>query len=229
VPFGLVSGMVTGSSDGCFEMRTSIDNPHFLMRRLHSLLGLLPIGGFLMFHLWENSQSRFGAERYNVDVVGQLQQLNYLPLLEIFVIALPILFHAVYGIRILYTGRAELARYPYLRNRLYWLQRISGVGTLVFLLMHVGLTRFWAILDPAVRADLFGHMRALLSHPSVLGLYLAGLLLAVLHLANGLWSMGIVWGVTTSPRAQQLSGYACTGIGVLLAGLGLHGLIGFLL
>jgi succinate dehydrogenase / fumarate reductase cytochrome b subunit len=210
-------------------MSTSIDNRHFLMRRLHSLLGLVPIGGFLVFHLWENSQSRFGAEHYNLDVVGRLQHLNYLPVLEIFVIALPILFHAVYGIVIMHTGRAELARYPWLRNRLYWLQRISGAGIFVFLLMHVGVTRFWGILDPAVHADLFGHMRALLSQPWMFALYLAGLLLAVFHLANGLWSMGIVWGVTTSPRAQELSGYACTGIGVLLAGLGVHGLIGFLL
>jgi succinate dehydrogenase / fumarate reductase cytochrome b subunit len=41
--------------------------------------------------------------------------------------------------------------------------------------------------------------------------------------------MGIVWGVTTSARSQELSSYVCAGIGILLAGLGLHGLIGFLL
>jgi succinate dehydrogenase / fumarate reductase cytochrome b subunit len=209
-------------------MSASIDNPHFVLRRLHSLLGLLPVGGFLVFHLWENSQSRFGAEHYNIDVVGTLQQMNYLPLLEIFVIALPILFHALYGLLIIRSGQAELARYPYARNRLYWLQRISGIAILLFLLVHVGLTRFWAIAEPSVRADLFGHMQSLLSQPPMFALYLLGLLLSVFHFANGLWSMGIVWGVTTSVRSQQLSSYACGGIGVLLAGLGLHGLIGFL-
>jgi len=211
------------------DMSTSINNPHFVLRRLHSLFGLLPVGGFLIFHLWENSQSRFGAEHYNLDVVARLQQMNYLPLLEIFAIALPILFHAAYGLVIIRSGRAELARYPYTRSRLYWLQRISGIAVLIFLVVHVGLTRLWAIAEPAVRADLFGHMRTLLSQPPMFTLYLMGLLLSVFHLANGLWSMGIVWGITTSARSQQLSSYACAGIGVLLAGLGLHGLIGFLL
>jgi succinate dehydrogenase / fumarate reductase cytochrome b subunit len=209
-------------------MSASIDNAHFLLRRLHSLVGLLPIGAFLVFHLWENSQSRLGAEHYNGVVVANLQGMNYLPLLEVFVIALPLLFHAGYGLVIAAGAQPELRRYPYARNWLYWLQRASGVGILLFLLAHVGLTRVWGLVEPTVRSDLFGHMQGLLTQPSMFALYATGLLLAVFHLANGLWAMGLVWGVTTSARAQRLSGYACTGLGVLLAALGLHGLIGFL-
>lgn len=209
-------------------MSASIDNRHFLLRRLHSLVGLLPIGGFLVFHLWENSQSRLGAEHYNRDVVGALQGMNYLVLIELVLIALPLLFHAGYGIVITRQARPELRRYPYVRNWLYWLQRLSGLGILAFLLLHVGLTRLQGILEPAIRVDLYGHMQALLSQPWMLALYLAGLLLAVFHLANGLWSMAIVWGLTTSPRAQTLFGHVCVGVGVLLTALGLHGLIGFL-
>jgi len=210
------------------DMSASIDNLHFLLRRLHSLLGLLPIGGFLVFHLWENSQSRLGAEHYNGVVVASLQQMNYLPLLEIFVIALPLLFHAGYGLVIAAGAHPELRRYPFARNWLYWLQRASGVGILLFLVVHVGLTRFWGLVEPAVRADLYGHMQGLLAQPWMFGFYALGLLLAVFHLANGLWAMGLVWGVTTSARAQRLSGRACAALGVLLAALGLHGLIGFL-
>ncbi|MEA3276871.1 MAG: succinate dehydrogenase [Pseudomonadota bacterium] len=209
-------------------MSASIDNTHFLLRRLHSLFGLLPVGGFLIFHLWENSQSRFGAEHYNEKVVAWLQGLNYLPLLEIFLIAAPILFHAAYGLVITTGGRAEPGRYSYVRNWLYWLQRISGIGILAFLVVHVGLTRIQGYFEPAVRADLYGHMQGILGQPWVFALYLVGLLLSVFHLANGLWSMGIVWGVTASARSQQLSAYACLGIGLLLAAMGLHGLIGFL-
>lgn len=209
-------------------MNASIDSPHFLLRRLHSLLGLLPIGAFLVFHLWENSQSRFGADHYNREVVAALQGMNYLPILEIVLIALPLLFHAGYGVVIAFQARTELRRYPYLRNWLYWLQRLSGFGILVFLLLHVGLTRLQGMLEPSIRVDLYGHMRALLSQPWMFVLYLVGLLLSVFHLANGLWSMGIVWGLTTEPRAQSLLGYACIGMGVLLTALGLHGLIGFL-
>lgn len=209
-------------------MNASIDTYHFLLRRLHSLVGLLPVGAFLVFHLWENSQSRLGAEHYNGVVVAGLQSMNYLPLLEIFVIALPLLFHAGYGLVIAAGAQPELRRYPYARNWLYWLQRASGVGILVFLLAHVGLTRVWGLIDPAVRADLYGHMQGMLTQPPIFALYLVGLLLAVSHLANGLWSMAIVWGVTTSAQAQRRMSYACAGIGVVLAALGVHGLVGFL-
>ncbi len=209
-------------------MSASIDNAHFLLRRLHSLVGLLPVGAFLIFHLWENSQSRFGAEHYNGVVVAGLQQMNYLPLLELFVIALPLLFHAGYGLVIAAGAQPELRRYPYARNWFYWLQRVSGVGILLFLLAHVGTTRVWGLVEPAVHADLYGHLQGLLSLPWVFAAYVLGLLLAVFHLANGLWAMGIVWGLTTSAQAQQRLAYACAGLGLLLMALGLHGLIGFL-
>jgi len=52
--------------------------------------------------------------------------------------------------------------------------------------------------------------------------------LSVLHLANGLWSMGIVWGVTTTARAQRLSAHVSFVLGAVLAAMGVHGLLGFL-
>ncbi|MCG7957364.1 MAG: succinate dehydrogenase, partial [Candidatus Thiodiazotropha endolucinida] len=139
-------------------MKASIHDTHFVFRRLHSLLGLLPVGGFLIFHLWENSQSRFGQSHYNDQVVGWLQQLNYLTLLEIFLIALPLLFHALYGLVILYSGKGNLSGYPWQGNLRYTLQRYSGIAILLFLLLHVGWTRIWAIWEPAIKADLFTHM-----------------------------------------------------------------------
>ena len=208
-------------------MTASIQNRHFLLRRIHSLFGLLPVGGFLIFHLWENSQSRHGMAHYNEEVVGALQRMNYLPLLEIFVIALPLLFHAGYGLVILRTGKADL-RYPFLHNRLYMLQRVSGVGILLFLGLHLGWTRIWAIWEPAIKADLFGHMQTLLSHPLTLVAYILGLLLSVFHLGNGLWTMGISWGVTATARSQRLSFAACMGLTLLLSAMGLHGIWGFL-
>ncbi|TVQ93255.1 MAG: succinate dehydrogenase [Chromatiaceae bacterium] len=203
-------------------------HPHLLLRRLHSLLGLVPLGAFLCFHLWENSQSRLGALHYNERVVGALHRLNYLPLIELVLIALPLLFHAGYGLVILRSGRAEPGRYPYLRNRLYWFQRLSGLGLILFLLLHVGLTRIAGLFDPAIAADLHGYMQAALRQPWLLPIYLLGLGLAVLHLANGLATAAIVWGLTSSAAAQRRFGWACAGLGLLLAALGVQGLFGFL-
>lgn len=210
-------------------MPASINNPHFLLRRIHSLVGLLPAGGFLLFHLWENSQSRFGAAHYNERVFGWLQGLNYLVALEIFLIALPLLFHAGYGLVILRSGDNDWRRFPWLHHRFYILQRISGVAILLFLLFHLGMTRIWGAWDPSVQADLFNHMRELLRQPAIFLLYLLGLLLSVFHLSNGLWSMAISWGLTTSVAAQRYSFFLCCTLFLLLCALGLHGLLGFLL
>lgn len=209
-------------------MSASIENPHFLLRRLHSLLGLLPIGGFLVFHLWENAQSRLGAAHYNEAVVAALQRMSYLTTIELFVIALPIAFHAGYGLVITAQMRAEPGRYPYARSRLYALQRLSGIGILAFLLLHVGMTRIQGIWLPEIRADLYGHMHHLLSNPWMLGLYAAALLLSVFHLANGLATMAITWGLTASARAQRRFAHGCAALGLLLAVIGVQGLLGFL-
>ena len=210
-------------------MQTSINNPHFVLRRLHSLLGLLPVGGFLAFHLWENSQSRFGADYYNEHVVGWLQGLNYLVVMEIFVIALPLLFHAAYGLVILRGGSHDWKRFPWLHHRFYILQRVSGVAILFFLLFHVGWTRIWSLFEPAVKGDLYTHMQGLLGQPPIFLLYLVGLLLSVFHLSNGLWTMAISWGLTTSVTAQRTWFYFCGGLFLLLSAMGIHGMLGFVL
>ena len=200
---------------------------HFLLRRLHSLFGLVPVGAFLVFHLWENSQSRFGVEYYNEQVVAALQEMNYLVLLEIFFIAVPILFHAFYGLQIIRTGVTQPINYPWLHNRFYWLQRVSGIAILLFLLLHVGMTRIWGIWEPDVRLDLYSHMQQLIHNPLFFIIYLLGLLLSAFHLGNGLWTMGITWGLTVSPYAQRLSFFFSMAFSCLLLLMGVQGLWGF--
>ena len=105
---------------------------------------------------------------------------------------------------------------------------MSGVGLLVFIVLHVGMTRIAGLLVPAIHADLFGHMRAALGNPWVLGFYVVGLWLAVAHFANGLATAAISWGLTTSAAAQARFGWLCLGLGLLLGAIGTHGLVGYL-
>lgn len=207
--------------------KASLQSPHFLARRVHSLLGLIPVGAFLLFHLWENSQSRFGAEHYNEYVVEKIRNMNYVLLLEIFVIALPILFHGIYGVVIWWKGRRNVTTYRYFRNWMWWLQRISGVVVLAFLMLHVGGTRILAIWDEGIAEDMFGHMESIFSNPWLLTAYLIGLILSVFHFANGLWSMSIVWGLTTTVRAQKIMQGFSAAVFVVLIALGIHGVLGF--
>ena len=207
----------------------SVQNPHFLLRRVHSLVGLVPVGAFLLFHLWENSQSRFGQDHYNTYVVEKIQNVNYIVLLEIFLIALPILFHAIYGLVVFWMGRSNVTHYGYLRNWIWLLQRLSGVGILLFLLLHVIGTRIVAIWSEAVRQDMYSHMHNLFSNPAFLVAYVLGLVLTVFHFCNGVWSASIVWGLTTTPRAQKIMQVAMGIAFVVITALGIHGMLGFFL
>jgi succinate dehydrogenase / fumarate reductase cytochrome b subunit len=207
-------------------MTSSIGNRHFLARRIHSLLGLLPISGFMMFHLYENSQSRQGEEHFN-ELVVKIESMNYVLLAEIFVLALPILAHAVYGLWITWEGRPNMGRYGYARNWMYWLQRFSGLAVFVYLIVHVGGTRIFKIFDAAAAENLFGRMQDILENPLWFAFYVIGLLLSLFHMCNGLWTFGIVWGVTTTPRAQRISFAACTLLFAVLSFMGVHGLLGF--
>jgi succinate dehydrogenase / fumarate reductase cytochrome b subunit len=50
--------------------------------------------------------------------------------------------------------------------------------------------------------------------------YLVGVLACVYHLANGLWTAGITWGLWISPMAQARASRVCAAIGVLIAIMG---------
>ena len=60
----------------------------------------------------------------------------------------------------------------------------------------------------------------------VVGLYAIGILASVFHLANGIWTMGITWGVWTSPMAQRRASLVCSVFGVALAVVGMSALWG---
>jgi len=122
-----------------------------------------------------------------------------------------------------------VTHYGYFRNWMWLAQRISGVGVLLFLLLHVIGTRLLAIWDEAVRQDMFSHMKNLFSEPYYLVPYLIGLVLTTFHFCNGLWSASIVWGLATTPRAQKIIQVAAAAVFVVITALGIHGMLGFFL
>jgi succinate dehydrogenase / fumarate reductase cytochrome b subunit len=202
-------------------------NVHFLSRKVHSLTGLVPVGAFLAFHLWENSMSRKGERYFNEHVVtGIANLLNYKLLVE-GVLGAAILFHGIYGLVVWWQGKSNTGRYRYASNWRYMLQRITAFTTFAFILWHVWSTRVAAGLDEAVEANLFVHMQRIYEDPVNVALYIIGIVGATFHLANGFWLLGITWGLTTGPRAQKLSGWACVGIFLVTTFLGLHALYGF--
>ena len=60
----------------------------------------------------------------------------------------------------------------------------------------------------------------------VASLLFCGYFACVYHLANGVWTMGITWGVWVSPQAQANASRVCAVAGVLLLVVGLSALGG---
>src|SRR5689334_18637943 len=81
----------------------------FLIRRLHSLTGLIPVGAYMCVHLLTNASVLAGAATFQ-DSVDKIHSLGpVLPLVEWTFIFLPIIFHAVVGVVIIRSGQSNLS------------------------------------------------------------------------------------------------------------------------
>ncbi|MDQ0270042.1 succinate dehydrogenase cytochrome b558 subunit [Cytobacillus purgationiresistens] len=198
-------------------------NREFFNRKLHSLLGVIPVGVFLIQHLVVNHFATRGEEAFN-SASHFMESLPFRYLLEIFVIFLPLLYHAIYGLYIAFTAKNNTSKYSYFRNWMFYIQRITGVITLIFLVWHVWETRIQAAMGADVN---FQMMENILANPFMLAFYIIGVLSAIFHFANGLWSFMVSWGITVSPRSQVISTYVTLGIFVALSIVGIRAIFAF--
>ncbi|MEH7439849.1 succinate dehydrogenase cytochrome b558 subunit [Neobacillus drentensis] len=198
-------------------------NREFANRRLHSLLGVIPIGVFLTQHLVVNHFITGGPESFN-KAAGFMGSLPFRIVLETLIIYLPLLFHAIYGLYIAFTAKSNVKRFGFFRNWMFMLQRVSGVITLIFITWHVWQTRVAAAFGAEVSYEM---MHNILSSPFMFVFYLVGILSAIFHFANGLWSFFVSWGITVSPRSQVISTYVTVGVFIVLSFIGIQTLIAF--
>jgi len=199
------------------------DNREFFYRRLHSLLGVIPVGLFMTQHLVVNHFATKGEEAFN-QAAGFMASLPFVLVLETFIIFLPLLFHAIYGLYIAFTAKNNQGRFGYFRNWMFVLQRWSGVITLVFVAWHVWETRVQAALGADVN---FQMMENILDNPFMLVFYIAGVLAAIFHFANGLWSFCVSWGIAVSPSSQRIVTYATLIVFFVLSYVGLSAIFAF--
>ncbi|MFC0301886.1 succinate dehydrogenase cytochrome b558 subunit [Virgibacillus soli] len=200
------------------------EHREFFYRRLHSLLGVIPIGVFLIQHLVVNHFAVYGAESFN-KAAGFMYDLPFRIVLETVVIYLPILFHAVLGVYIVFTAKFNGKRYGFFRNWLYILQRISGIVTLVFIAVHVWQTRVQVGLG---NVDVnYSFMEGILSNPWTLGFYIVGVISTIFHFANGLWGFMVSWGFAQSPRSQKIVTYATLIVFLAVSYIGIRAIFAF--
>lgn len=199
-------------------------NREFFNRKLHSLLGVIPVGVFLLVHLTINFQATKGADAYN-KASEFMGSLPYLLFLEIFVIFVPLIFHAIYGVYVAFTAKNNVTRYGWFRNWMFFLQRLTGVITLVYVTWHVWSTTVQAKFFGAEVG--FNMMADIVSNPVFLALYIVGIVSAIFHLSNGLWAFFVSWGLTITPKSQKVFTYITMILFVALSYVGVSAILAF--
>ena len=198
---------------------------HLGLRRLHSLTGIVPVGGFLAFHLYENLTAVRGADAY-AEMSGRLQTFPFAVWLEIFVIAVPLFFHGIYGLFLASTDRPNVVSTSRARKWMYFLQRATGVVVFAFVLFHYWTTRLVQLHDHG-SLDLFHQVQAAVGNPWIFAFYVVGILSAVFHLSNGIWSFSIVWRIAVSPAAQKRMAWVSVAVFLVLSVVGLRSIAAF--
>lgn len=197
---------------------------YFLVRRLHSLLGVVPLGVFLFAHMTTNSMAFFSREAFDdkVDLIHSLGPL--LPIVEAVVIMIPLALHIVIGIAIAVTARNE-SHLHYPRNWAYKMQRWSGWAALAFIVYHVVALRF---LDLAGgKENFYPYMAELFQNPLWIAIYFLGGVAVIYHFANGLCTFCMTWGITVGPRSQRVMAGIATAAGIVLLGMLVSSIVGF--
>jgi succinate dehydrogenase cytochrome b subunit len=205
----------------------------FVLRKLHQLSGIVPLGIFLLEHFYTNSKALTGPDDFN-NAVKDLQSIPYILFIEIGGIFIPLIYHAVYGLVITIEARPNNLSYPYPRNWFYLIQRITGVILFFFITFHVLNFRFGMI--PRLNSISVAHNPGLafdvvsreFSMVPIFIVYLIGITSTVWHLANGVWLFMVDWGITVGERAQRLTGYACIAFGVVLLLVGINAAVAFI-
>jgi succinate dehydrogenase / fumarate reductase cytochrome b subunit len=205
----------------------------FILRKLHQLTGIMPLGFFLLEHFYTNSKALTGAADFN-GAVRDLQSIPYILFVEIGGIFIPLIYHAVYGMVITVEARPNNLHYPYSRNWFYTIQRLTGVILFFFITFHVLNFRFGLI--PGLNTISVAH------HPEqsfdivagefrripIFIVYVVGITATVWHLANGIWLFLVDWGITIGERAQKITGYACLAFGIFLLAVGINAAVAFI-
>ncbi len=196
----------------------------FYWRRLHSLLGVIPVGLFVVQHLIINHFATRGEEAFN-NASNFMGSLPFVIFLEFAVIYIPILFHGILGVYIAFTANNNPVTMSYFRNWMFMIQRVTGVLLLAFIAWHVWETRIQkAFFGAEVNFEM---MENILSSPITLVLYIIGVLSATFHLSNGLWSFLVRWGITQSPSSQRISSWVMAGFFVVISFIGVRAIFAF--
>jgi succinate dehydrogenase / fumarate reductase cytochrome b subunit len=225
--------MATIQQPGAHTVRRGVqplragEGSSFIWRKLHSLLGVIPIGAFLIEHIISNWEALGGPAAYG----RQVYFLNHLPLVRVMewvFIFIPILYHAIYGLYIWIRGKANVVYYPWAGNWLYLAQRYTGVFAVFYIGYHVATQRFMGVDLPNHPAAAFWKVQHELQNPWILAFYVVAMIAICFHFAYGVWLFAAKWGLTPGERARRRFGWVCGVAGFILMAMGLASIFAFI-
>jgi len=196
----------------------------FLLRRLHSLSGIIPVGAFLFEHILISNATAISGPGAYARQVRFLASLPVVPALELFGIWLPILFHALYGFYIWYRGEMNVGEYPWSGNWMYTAQRWTGGIAFAYILWHTWTMRFTGIDLHEYPGASFGKVQHEVFQTPLFLFYVAGLIAASWHFAYGIWLFCAKWGIVSGDKAQKRFLVLCLAFFFVLTGAGLASL-----
>lgn len=215
-------------------MAVALHKENYVLHKLHSLSGIIPVGYYLVQHLALNSFTLAGPNKFN-GVIGFFENIPKFALLafEALGIWLPLLFHAVYGLFIVGRGQQNFVgtKFKWSQNRMYSLQRWSGIFIFFFLIYHVlSTTGLKYLKNDATLIEYAAWQDKLTANGYILlVIYMLGVLASTYHLAYGIWNFCIRWGITISDAAQMRIQKFALGFFVVLTLIGWGALAGFLI
>jgi len=177
------------------------DRATFVRSRLGSALAFVPLGVWTVIHLWNNLAAFRGPDEWQTAVTEYAHPMAQL--VTGIIVLLPLALHTAWGVGRLFTSRPNNIRYGFYANLKYLVQRLSAIGLALFLGAHLWL----AMLQPRLvkgRAEPFADIaHEMHFHKPTLVVYLLGSLAVSYHLANGLQTFAMGWGLVSSRAALK--------------------------
>ncbi|MGB7207507.1 MAG: hypothetical protein WBD27_02490 [Pyrinomonadaceae bacterium] len=204
----------------------------FLLRKLHQLTGIVPLGIFFFVHMFTNSKAMNGEASFE-KAVQDIHDIPFLLFLEIFGIFMPLIFHSVYGVIISTEARSNVLTYSYGRNWFYFFQRTTGIFLFFFIFFHILNFRFGLVpglnLTPiAGNAGMsFDIVSTEFSIPWVMAIYVLGVAATAWHLAYGFWLFAVDWGIIIGENAQKYALYGSIALAFGLFAVGTNAAVSF--
>jgi succinate dehydrogenase / fumarate reductase cytochrome b subunit len=173
-----------------------------LLKKLHSLSGVVPLGAFVVLHLWVTASLVGSRAVYDHQIA--VIHTGLFGALEPLVI-LPLFFHAIYGvIRVLGPRDPDHA---YDTDLMAALQRASGIVVLAFVGLHLwqfrAQTWMHGLSESAYSTKLVADLSSTKYGVPWIALgYIVGMAGSLFHLVNGMTSFSTTWGFARTASTQ---------------------------